>query len=78
MAAGARRYLTRRGDAAEDKASGKKLDPKFFNAEEKEKFRQADAAEWKQWIDNGVIRRLCLDEAGRNVGCRKTPSPGAQ
>ena len=37
------------------KASGKELDPKFFNDEEKEKFRKSDAAEWKQWIDNGVI-----------------------
>ena len=47
------------------KASGKELDPKFFNDEEKEKFRESDAAEWKQWIDNGVIRRLRPGEAQR-------------
>ena len=47
------------------KAGGKELDPKFLNAEEQEKFRQADAAEWKQWIGNGVIRRLRPDEARR-------------
>eukprot|EP00435_Cladocopium_sp_Y103_P006671 s1678_g2.t1 len=47
------------------KASGKELDPKFFNAEEKEKSRQADAAEWKQWMENGVIRRLRPEEAHR-------------
>ena len=37
------------------KTSGKELDPRYFNFDEQEKFRQADSAEWLSWIKNGVV-----------------------
>ena len=37
------------------KASGKELDPRHFNFDEQEKFREADSAEWLSWIKNGVV-----------------------
>ena len=47
------------------KQSGKELDPRFFSPEEKEKFHQADAREWEQWVDNGVVRRVPKAEEHR-------------
>ena len=47
------------------KQSGKELDPRFFNEEEKKLFREADRKEWSQWIQNGVVRRLTPEEKGR-------------
>lgn len=47
------------------KQSGKELDPRYFDAEEKQKFYDSDAAEWKQWIENGVVKRLSPAEAKR-------------
>lgn len=45
------------------KASGKELDPKWFNFEEAKKFQESDKKEWEAWIRNGVVRRLTRDEA---------------
>jgi len=39
-----------------NKANGKELDPKYFDQEEKEKFREADRKEWMSWIENKVVR----------------------
>ena len=47
------------------KASGKELDPKAFDQGEADAFAKSDQAEWKQWIDNGVVRRLTPAEAAR-------------
>ena len=47
------------------KASGKELDPKWFNEEEAEAFKDSDLREWEAWIDNGVIKRLTPTEASR-------------
>ena len=47
------------------KQSGKELDPRFFSPDEKEKFHQADAREWEQWVDNGVVRRVPKAEEHR-------------
>ena len=40
------------------KQSGKELDPKAFEGPEWEKFNEADAREWEQWVDNGVMKRI--------------------
>jgi len=45
-----------------NKASGKELDPRFFNDAERRRFDEADAAEWSQWIANGVVRLLPPEE----------------
>lgn len=45
------------------KASGKELDPKWFNFEEAKKFQESDKKEWEAWIRNGVVRRLTSEEA---------------
>ena len=45
------------------KASGKELDPRWFNFEEAEKFKESDKKEWEAWIKNGVIKRLTKEEA---------------
>ena len=47
------------------KASGKELDPKAFNEEEKRAFDASDTQEWKQWLDNGVVRKLTSAEAAK-------------
>ena len=47
------------------KASGKELDPKYFDQKEKEAFEKADAQEWRQWVDNKVVRRLSPTEASK-------------
>lgn len=44
------------------KASGKELDPKFFDAKEKASFDESDKKEWSQWVENQVIRRLSREE----------------
>ena len=48
------------------KASGKELDPKAFDAEERKAFDAADTQEWKQWLQNGVVRKLTTAEAAKN------------
>ena len=45
------------------KASGKELDPKAFDKEERKAFDLSDSKEWQQWIDNKVVRRLSPEEA---------------
>ena len=40
------------------KASGKELDPKYFNAEERKAFQASDTREWGQWLANNVVRRV--------------------
>ena len=47
------------------KQSGKELDPRFFDEEEKRLFKEADRKEWAQWIQNGVVRRLTPQERNR-------------
>ena len=37
------------------KQNAKELDPRYFNAREQAQFNEADEAEWRQWINNGVI-----------------------
>ena len=44
------------------KKSGKELDPKFFDSEEKKLYEESDRKEWSQWIQNGVVRRLTPEE----------------
>ena len=34
------------------KASGKELDPKYFNEAEEKAFEESDRVEWQQWLDN--------------------------
>ena len=45
------------------KASGKELDPKAFDAEERKTFDASDAQERKQRLQNGVVRKLTPAEA---------------
>ena len=47
------------------KASGKELDPRFFDSKEAKAFEEADAAEWAAWTKNNVVRRLSREEAAR-------------
>ena len=47
------------------KASGKELDPRYFDQKEKEAFDKADAQEWRQWVENKVVRRLSPAEAAK-------------
>ena len=47
------------------KASGKELDPRFFDEKEKKAFDEADALEWSAWERNGVVKRLSQAEARR-------------
>lgn len=47
------------------KAFGKELDPKAFDADERAKFDVSDAVEWKQWLDNNVVRKLTPAEAAK-------------
>ena len=41
-----------------DKASGKELGPRFLNDAKRRRNGEADAAEWRQWLANGVVRVL--------------------
>ena len=45
------------------KASGKELDPWWFNVEEAEKFKESDRKEWEAWVKKGVIQRLTKEQA---------------
>ena len=45
-----------------NKANGKELDPRFFNNQEAEAFKEADRKEWESWIKNNVVRRLTAEE----------------
>lgn len=47
------------------KASGKELDPRWFNEEEVKAFQDSDRVEWEAWINNGVARRLSSCEASK-------------
>ena len=47
------------------KASGKELDPRYFDSAEAEAFEKADAAEWSAWTKNSVVKRLTKEEARR-------------
>lgn len=40
------------------KASGKELDPRFFDEAEKAAFRESDKKEWESWVKNSVLQRL--------------------
>ena len=44
------------------KASGRELDPRHFDAQEKDVFSEADAKEWAQWLKNGVVKVLTAQE----------------
>ena len=44
------------------KSNGKELDPKYFDANEKKQFQEADRKEWMSWIENKVVRRLTPEE----------------
>jgi hypothetical protein len=46
--------------ALQMKPSGKELDPKMFDKQEKRAFNEADAAEWKSWLANGSVRVVPL------------------
>lgn len=44
------------------KPNQKELDPKIFDKKEREKFVESDRAEWRQWIQNGVMRLVGAKE----------------
>ena len=44
------------------KASGKELDPKFFDAEQQAKYEEADRKEWKQWVTTESAAVVPLQE----------------
>ena len=50
------------------KASGKELDPRYFDTAEAKAFDESDAAEWSAWTKNNVVKRLSKEEA------RKVPA----
>ena len=45
------------------KASGKELDPKYFDSKEQASFEDADRKEWMAWINNSCVRLLTPEEA---------------
>ena len=47
------------------KANGKELDPRFFDNKEKKAFDEADASEWKSWIENEVVNVLSPTEEAK-------------
>lgn len=47
------------------KASGKELDPRWFNEAEAKAFQDSDRAEWDAGVRNGVIVRLTPQEAAQ-------------
>ncbi|CAL1135188.1 unnamed protein product [Cladocopium goreaui] len=47
------------------KASGKELDPRFFDEAEKAAFRESDKKEWESWVKNSVLQRLTAKEAAQ-------------
>lgn len=44
------------------KESGKELDPRWFNDEEKAAFEKSDAKEWESWLENKVVRKVSKEE----------------
>ena len=47
------------------KASGKELDPRWFNEEETKAFKDSDRSEWEAWVKNGVIERLTPEQGSK-------------
>ena len=47
------------------KASGKELDPKYFDEDEWKKFRMSDEAEWFSWIQNEVVEPVPKEKADK-------------
>ena len=47
------------------KENGKELDPRFFDKNESDAFKEADIKEWDSWIQNGVVKELTDEEAKR-------------
>ena len=48
------------------KASGKELDPRFFDKEEEQAFHKSDVAEWESWIKNKVVE-IVPPERAKNI-----------
>ena len=44
------------------KESGKELDPRWFNVEEKVAFDKSDAKEWESWLENKVVKKVSKEE----------------
>ena len=59
----------------QNKMNGKELDPRFFDQEEREKFKQSDLKEWKSWLQNKVIKRLSPEEASKVDKKNVFPAP---
>ena len=47
------------------KASGKELNPRYFDEAESQAFRKSDQKEWDSWVKNQVLQRLTPAEAAR-------------
>jgi len=47
------------------KASGKELDPKYFDQKECDAFQESDRAEWSSWLKNEVVKRVPDHEIGK-------------
>ena len=47
------------------KASGKELDPKYFDQKESEAFQESDRAEWSSWLKNEVVKKVPDHEIGK-------------
>ena len=47
------------------KENKKELDPKFFDEEEQKAFDEADKKEWKQWLNNKVVKFLTPEQAAK-------------
>ena len=45
---------------------GRELDPRYFNEQERKEFQQADAKEWKSFLDTGAAEIILPNEA-RNI-----------
>ncbi len=47
------------------KASGKELDPKYFDQKENKAFQESDRAEWSSWLKNEVVKKVPDHEIGK-------------
>ena len=47
------------------KNSGKELDPRHFNQEERDKFEASDQKEWDSWLENQTVRILEPEKASK-------------
>ena len=47
------------------KASGKELDPKYFDQKERDAFQESDRAEWSSWLKNEVVKKVPDHEIGK-------------